>query len=352
MRIKSLLLLLTLIVVSPVAARPYYVTPDVPTTAGPYTLLPWEIWHVNFGVYNSESVLASGSPINAVHKLDSGDWLLSVDSPTNLGGTVYGPEDVVLYDGVNFSLYFSGSAAGVPLGSNIDAVTLMDNDHGSLLVSFEVPTTIGPDSFDPADLVRFVGGGVFATFDASSTLPRPPVGTNVTGADWAGGVVVVTFEDTTTIGSDVYRPGELVQWDGTSWSLYYDDPLWPVGSLADGISLPANPGVVPILRIDKSAVSAGDLTISWTASCSSGATDYGIYEGEIGIWYSHVRIDCFDDGADRTEEVTPAPGRALYYLVVPQNAEFVGSFGFTGTGSQRPAATVSCMPILNLNQCP
>ena len=64
----------------------------------------------------------------------------------------------------------------------------------------------------------------------------------------------------------------------------------------------------------------------WNDSCSSGAEDYGIHEGTIGVWYSHDNIDCFDNGDDRMEAVNYGLG-SHYYLVVPYNANHDGSYG-------------------------
>ena len=69
-----------------------------------------------------------------------------------------------------------------------------------------------------------------------------------------------------------------------------------------------------------------DVIISWNASCSEGASDYGIYEGTIGLWFSHTMVDCADGGVTLTEQITPAAG-SRYYLVVPHNTMTEGSYG-------------------------
>ena len=63
-------------------------------------------------------------------------------------------------------------------------------------------------------------------------------------------------------------------------------------------------------------VSPTGIVLGWGGSCSSGASDYAIYEGTIGAWYSHAAIDCSDGAGDRQELVSPAEGNR-YYLVVP-----------------------------------
>jgi hypothetical protein len=105
------------------------------------------------------------------------------------------------------------------------------------------------------------------------------------------------------------------------------------------------------LFVDHSATTPGDLILSWSPSCSDGAEDYGIYEGQIGDWDSHVAIDCSDLGADFTEQVTPSPGDR-YYLVVPNNVDNDGSYGMGSNDVERPAGTPSCRSSQHLEPCP
>lgn len=87
-------------------------------------------------------------------------------------------------------------------------------------------------------------------------------------------------------------------------------------------------------------------------SCSSAAQDYAVYEGQVGSWYSHTAIDCSDDGLDRVEEITPAPGNR-YYLVVPLSSPAEeGPYGTSSTGAARPAGTTTCAPTQDPAACP
>ncbi len=100
-----------------------------------------------------------------------------------------------------------------------------------------------------------------------------------------------------------YFPGQIVSWNGAAFALY--EPLvgWPLSSTVDGLSTVGNPGIVgPTLFMNKTALPQLDLSdviLSWSASCSEGASDYGIYEGTIGAFYSHTSVDCNDGGAVR-----------------------------------------------------
>lgn len=217
----------------------YYFSPDVPTSLAGVTYLPWNVVRKDdAGVYSLVLSLPTGTAIDALYRMSSGDWLLSVSSPTSLGGTTYGPRDVIRFDGIaTYSLFFNGAAAGVPAGSNVDAAFLDGSDTGDLIVSFDVPTIIGGATFEPADLVRF-SGGIFSTFfDASATVPAIPISTNVTGAGRRGSRTFLTFDVPTTLGARTYLPGQALSWDGSSFAPFSLDLGWPTGSRLNALAL-------------------------------------------------------------------------------------------------------------------
>ena len=89
--------------------------------------------------------------------------------------------------------------------------------------------------------------------------------------------------------------------------------------------------------LQKSSVTAGNLLLHWQPSCSSNVSDYAIYEGTIGSWYSHTMIDdCTDDGGDLVEEIAPRAADS-YYLIVPLSQTREGSYGLDSNGTERPA---------------
>ncbi len=105
----------------------------------------------------------------------------------------------------------------------------------------------------------------------------------------------------------------------------------------------AVPGEAATLLLDKSVLVVDNLVLSWQASCGASAQTYAIYEGLIGNWYSHNRIDCSDAGADLTEEITPHIGDR-YYLVVPFDANDEGSYGTATLTGERPPGISTCRP--------
>src|SRR5262249_40417691 len=151
-----------------------------------------------------------------------------------------------------FTMYFDGGATGVPAGAGIDAILL--DPAGALILTFDVPVSLGGIDFLPYDLVRF-SGGRFSLY-WSGAAAGVPIYANLVGADRDGaGILVLTFDVPVNLGGADYLPGQLVAWNGgTSFSTYFKDPAWPVsaqlrgfafvppaGALPDGGSVPGTP---------------------------------------------------------------------------------------------------------------
>lgn len=358
------------------AAVSVYLCPDVPTTEGAQgtTLGPSTISSYDGAVPSYTPVLTiPGMPaIDAIHKMDRpGDWLFSVENESDLAGALPSPaegRDVVRYDATAATyvpFFCGGSVSGaVPNGVNVDAILLDGGDAGDLWIGFDVPAVIGPSTFDPSDLVAYrrtgpgCSGWALAAanpvFDASSAGTGVPLASNVVGAAKIGTVLLLTFDVPTDLGPPglaTFTAEEVAAWDGAAWSVSTSLAGWPRSSVAEGLSGIGNPGNVALLGVSKSTVVPGKLELSWSASCSEGATDYGIYEGAIGSWYSHVAIACTDPGADLTESITPAAGNR-YYLVVARNDGAEGSYGGRSGGIERPAGTGACANVQVVTACP
>jgi hypothetical protein len=380
----SLLFLLLAAVAGSVAyaATPVWITPDVPTTEAlnGTTLLPWEIYRYDGASYTPVLSVPGNPDLNAIHKMDLvGDWLFSVEAPSDLGGAlmpagaIAEPRDVIRFDfaaGV-YTICFSGAAAGVPPGTNVDSVYLQGGDTGDLIVSFDVPTDIppfiGPTAFEPSDLVQFApivpgiicpGWAIVAAnpvLDGTTTLPPIPITTSTDGGDSLPTGNVLAFDVPTDLppfaGPAAFTPGDLVEWDAVAGAFALFVPLggWPISSIVDGVSCGGStPGrVLLFMTVGKAAAPPGIIFV-WPGSCLSGGQDYGIYEGMIGAWYSHVPVACVDLPPVLTEPILPAAPDS-YYLVVPQNTcrGVEGSYGRCSPGiclpfNERPVGAVVC----------
>ena len=338
-----------------VRAISYYLAIDVPATLGGVDRTPDQILRSDDATYSI--ALALGAPdtqFGALHRRPDGIWLLASSTPFFLGATPVQPHDVVSYDGVTFSVYFNGGAAGIPDGVRVDALFL--DTGGNLILSFDVPVNLGGVEYAPSDLVRY-SGGVFSLY-WSAAAAGVPAYANVVGADQdSAGALVVSFDVPTNLGGIEFMPGQLARWKGgTFFSGYFTDPVWPAyAELRDFSFVPAS-GAVP----DGSGataplnlkVSGGDLILSWGSSCATTDTDYEIYEGALvqPFAYDHTEKLCTTGGA--TTASFAAPAGSAYYLVVPKNGVSEGSYGRASSGTEIPRGTAACLPQQIAAACP
>ena len=84
-----------------------------------------------------------------------------------------------------------------------------------------------------------------------------------------------------------------------------------------------------------------NIIFRWGASCRHVDNRYGLYEGTLGNFTSHVPMSCtvFATSAGRV----PGAGNR-YYLVVPSEGTVEGSYGLDGDGNERPPSALACHP--------
>ena len=112
-----------------------------------------------------------------------------------------------------------------------------------------------------------------------------------------------------------------------------------------------SPGRAAELTLERSTTTSGNLVLSWAASCLPSASNYAIYEGTLGNYYSHTMKDCSDDGTPLSEEISPSAGSA-YYLVVPFSASAEGSYGKDSEDRERPVGAAVCVTAHAVADCP
>ena len=117
------------------------------------------------------------------------------------------------------------------------------------------------------------------------------------------------------------------------------------GRVPDGAEVPGTP-----LLVARNGSAPSYLDLSWSASCSSSAIDYAIYQGQIGSWTSHAPLTCSTGGA---LAATIAPGSGdRYFLVVPLEATTEGSYGVDSAGAARPPSPSPCRSGSVADSCP
>ena len=106
------------------------------------------------------------------------------------------------------------------------------------------------------------------------------------------------------------------------------------GAVPDGGSIPGLP-----LLLGKGA--GGTVDLDWVPSCLHTDTDYEIYEGVIGVFYSHGLIAPCTTGGLTFANIVPGAG-SHYYLVVPTDTAIEGSYGTDSGGAERPPGGPAC----------
>ncbi|MCU0255024.1 MAG: matrixin family metalloprotease [Acidobacteria bacterium] len=133
-------------------------------------------------------------------------------------------------------------------------------------------------------------------------------------------------------------------------SLDPTDNVFTITAAAAGTAPDGRSGSTPLRAVRAAGT---QITLSWGASCSAGATDYAIYEGTLdalrsGSW-NHTAKTC-SAGLDRSETITPGTG-ARYYLIAPLTGSSEGRLGKTSAGADRPTASTPCRPR-EASSCP
>ena len=170
--------------------------------------------------------LPAAVDVDAFHPLPDGAVLFSVDTTAALPGLSPRPSDIIRFSTGSYVVEFSGDAAGIPAGVNVDALTL---SNGDLIVSFDVATELGGKLYQDEDLVRYdsVSFSMFlqgATAGIEARLDMDGVhlldnGSLLLSMDVAGSVGGISFE-----GADVleYNPASA------TWTLVYDASTVPL----------------------------------------------------------------------------------------------------------------------------
>lgn len=282
--------------------------------------------------------------INALALREDGGFLFAGDAPFDAGGQTWEARDIVLYAGGSYSLNTRGADLGLSPSAVIDALAILPD--GALALSFEEPETIGGTNYLPADVLRLDGGAFSLLFDAAAAGLDGAA--NVTGYDRGDdGSDFLGFQEPTNAGGTTYLPGQVVRYSSGNFSLFVDDPAFPADITLAALSLPGSPGRVENLLVDRQG---SDLSLQWDPTCSSDGDDYAVYEGTIGDFASHQGVAC-STGGSTSAVVAPAGGQR-YYLVVPLNGTFEGSYGGASDGTERSAGLNPCREDRRIRPCP
>lgn len=205
--------------------------------------------------------LSKSVDLTGYEKLLNGDRLLSLDTTVSLSGSggpfSAEPRDVVLFDGMDYSLDFDGSASGVPETARIDALGQI---QGDLVLSFDTTATLGGQlTASDEDLVRVLGGGQYLLlFDGSAAGVPSQLDLDAFHVRSDDGVLfslLLSFDVAGSVGGIRFDDEDILEYRqaGGIWTLAFDasaeHPNWSPADLdalyfppecSDGIDNDAN----------------------------------------------------------------------------------------------------------------
>ncbi len=95
----------------------------------------------------------------------------------------------------------------------------------------------------------------------------------------------------------------------------------------------------------------GNLNLSWNADCGGG-TAFGIYRGDLVSGYASLTKEAGRCAVAGTSTTIPeGAGQADFFLVVPNDSGFEGSYGADSTGLSRAPAMDACLPRDRIDAC-
>ncbi len=102
------------------------------------------------------------------------------------------------------------------------------------------------------------------------------------------------------------------------------------------------PGEAIGLQVDKDV--SGDLLLSWAGDCGSGTT-FAVYRGDLAAGYGSIAQEPGQCAVAGTSAVIPlGAGAGDFFVVVPNDGAFEGSYGAGSDAVPRAAAAPACLP--------
>jgi hypothetical protein len=153
------------------------------------------------------------------------------------------PRDLVRISGGVYSRVFDGSARGVDDGVKIDAVSRIGSDY---LLSLDTVDSLAGLVTHPGDVVRFDGSVFSLYFDASSSFV--PDGLNLDAVHYVSqyGTLYVSFDETSRIAGNPLADEDVMEykpslgWLGRVFDGSAEHTGWAVADL-DAVTVPGEP---------------------------------------------------------------------------------------------------------------
>ncbi len=168
--------------------------------------------------------IPASSDLNAYHRLNKTDQLVSFDTTLNFSGVIAEPGDVikVSFNGLAFTyqVIFDASALGIAPGVMVDAIGVR---NGDLILSFDTSVSLG-FSVDDEDLVRYNEVKGFSKyFDGSDVGLSQAL--DVDGVHvLKSGNLLLSFDGSGRVGRTAFDDEDILEYRllSDTWTLIYD----------------------------------------------------------------------------------------------------------------------------------
>lgn len=159
------------------------------------------------------------------HRYENLYHFFAVDIPTDLTQGLVFPQNVIAWDGGTYYLAFDPETAAIPRSAGIDAISWRQAD-GTALLSFDVTVQL-PGGLVVADEDIAAWNGVTWSLFFDGSARGIPANLDVNGFhfDPATSILYFSFDTSGQLGNVFFNDEDVVALDGQNWSLALDSSV-------------------------------------------------------------------------------------------------------------------------------
>jgi len=164
--------------------------------------------------------------IDALGILSQNEIVISLDEDATINATLYADEDLIQFNGSNFSLWWDGSLNGLPAQANLDAVYIISVSPQVFLFSLEENATLpGVGLVADEDVIRFSDGTFSIEIDGSSIGIPESANIDGIGKRHYTQNYVFSLDGATTLGGKLYDDADVVEYTGSGFEMYFSSSV-------------------------------------------------------------------------------------------------------------------------------